>query len=232
MTVLLDRGLPANIDAERFILGSIVLNDDRFADVASVLAGDDFAIRPNTYLVLLSGTEFNLGQATHIVDDVAAFQGNPALSSAYNRKMPAGPNDSRRLRNLLDGDQRSRRRSRASVAYRNRVIAADLRIESRHVSGSERASLDRAGGLHCRTLVPFDQSARTGSGGPVGWNRRSTDREEVGRASGPRCHAVRRAFPKGRTRHERSGGRSLGTLDHEPDGAPQCADGPALHPGR
>jgi pimeloyl-ACP methyl ester carboxylesterase len=34
-------------------------------------------------LVLLSGTEFALEQTTHIVDDIAAFQGNPALGSAY-----------------------------------------------------------------------------------------------------------------------------------------------------
>jgi pimeloyl-ACP methyl ester carboxylesterase len=45
--------------------------------------------RPNTYLVLLSGTEFSIGQSTHIVDDVAAFQGNPALSSAFTRNILA-----------------------------------------------------------------------------------------------------------------------------------------------
>jgi hypothetical protein len=43
--------------------------------------------RPNTYLVLLSGTEFGLGQTTEILDDVAAFQGNPALGSAYVRNI-------------------------------------------------------------------------------------------------------------------------------------------------
>jgi hypothetical protein len=36
--------LPANIDAERFVLGSILLDDNRFADVAVALTAADFAL--------------------------------------------------------------------------------------------------------------------------------------------------------------------------------------------
>lgn len=39
-----ERGLPANIDAEKFILGSILLDDSRFIDVAGVIVADDFAL--------------------------------------------------------------------------------------------------------------------------------------------------------------------------------------------
>ena len=39
-----ERGLPANIDAEKFILGSIMLDDIRFPEVAGVLREDDFAL--------------------------------------------------------------------------------------------------------------------------------------------------------------------------------------------
>ena len=42
--VALQKGLPANIDAERFILGSVLLDDARFIDIAGVLLNDDFAL--------------------------------------------------------------------------------------------------------------------------------------------------------------------------------------------
>ena len=44
MTSVLERGLPANADAERFVLGSILLNDDRYLDASSVLEPEDFAL--------------------------------------------------------------------------------------------------------------------------------------------------------------------------------------------
>jgi replicative DNA helicase len=44
MTEPLDKGLPANPDAERFLLGSILLNEERYADVASVLGVDAFSL--------------------------------------------------------------------------------------------------------------------------------------------------------------------------------------------
>lgn len=39
-----EKGLPANIDAEKFILGSLMLDDSRFIDVGCSLKGDDFAL--------------------------------------------------------------------------------------------------------------------------------------------------------------------------------------------
>lgn len=39
-----EKGLPANIDAEKFILGSVMLNDLRLPEVAGVLREDDFAL--------------------------------------------------------------------------------------------------------------------------------------------------------------------------------------------
>jgi replicative DNA helicase len=43
-SVALDKGLPANIDAERFILGSILLDDARFIEIAGTIQQDDFAL--------------------------------------------------------------------------------------------------------------------------------------------------------------------------------------------
>jgi len=39
-----ERGLPANVDAERFVLGSIQLQDELYPDVAVVLEPDDFSL--------------------------------------------------------------------------------------------------------------------------------------------------------------------------------------------
>jgi len=42
--ILLKRGLPANLDAEKFLLGSVLLDGRRFADIAVVLTADDFVL--------------------------------------------------------------------------------------------------------------------------------------------------------------------------------------------
>src|SRR3984957_13364380 len=41
-TLALQKGLPPNIDAEKFILGSVLLDDARFIDIAGIIANDDF----------------------------------------------------------------------------------------------------------------------------------------------------------------------------------------------
>lgn len=43
-SLTLERGLPANIDAERFVLGSILLDDSRFLEAGETLRRDDFAL--------------------------------------------------------------------------------------------------------------------------------------------------------------------------------------------
>ena len=40
--VALEKGLPANLDAERFVLGSILLDDSYFIQTAGALDADDF----------------------------------------------------------------------------------------------------------------------------------------------------------------------------------------------
>ena len=43
-SIALERGLPANIDAERFVLGSILLDDSVFIDIAGALQAGDFCL--------------------------------------------------------------------------------------------------------------------------------------------------------------------------------------------
>jgi replicative DNA helicase len=40
----LEKGLPCNLDAERFVLGSILLDDSQFVQVAGALEGEDFSL--------------------------------------------------------------------------------------------------------------------------------------------------------------------------------------------
>jgi replicative DNA helicase len=40
----LQKGLPAHEDSERFILGSVLLDDSRFIDIAGILTNDDFVL--------------------------------------------------------------------------------------------------------------------------------------------------------------------------------------------
>src|SRR6266540_3231984 len=42
--VVLEKGLPANLDAERFILGSIMLEDSFYIQAAGALQPDDFSL--------------------------------------------------------------------------------------------------------------------------------------------------------------------------------------------
>ena len=43
-SLALDKGLPSNVDAERFVLGSILLDDSQFVQVAGTLEPDDFSL--------------------------------------------------------------------------------------------------------------------------------------------------------------------------------------------
>ena len=40
----LEKGIPSNVDAERLVLGSILLDDSSFIDVAGLLKLDDFCL--------------------------------------------------------------------------------------------------------------------------------------------------------------------------------------------
>src|SRR2546426_46839 len=42
--VVLEKGLPANLDAERFVLGSILMDDSYFVQTAGALQADDFSL--------------------------------------------------------------------------------------------------------------------------------------------------------------------------------------------
>ncbi|HUQ94082.1 MAG TPA: replicative DNA helicase [Bryobacteraceae bacterium] len=49
---IFEKGLPANIDAERFVLGSILVDDDTFLQVAGILEAEDFSLEKHRRIFL------------------------------------------------------------------------------------------------------------------------------------------------------------------------------------
>lgn len=62
MTTAEMRGLPANLDAERFVLGSILMNGDRYSEVAAVLASDAFALEKHRRIFTRKKDLFERGE--------------------------------------------------------------------------------------------------------------------------------------------------------------------------
>src|SRR5215470_15314734 len=49
---IFEKGLPANVDAERFVLGSILVADDMFLQVAGVIEPEDFSLEKHRRIFL------------------------------------------------------------------------------------------------------------------------------------------------------------------------------------
>jgi replicative DNA helicase len=50
--IALEKGLPANIDAEKFVLGAILLDDSNFVQVAGHLDAEDFSLEKHKRIFL------------------------------------------------------------------------------------------------------------------------------------------------------------------------------------
>src|ERR1700679_209877 len=48
----LEKGLPSNLDAERFVLGSVLMDDTVYISVAGVLETDDFSLEKHRRIFL------------------------------------------------------------------------------------------------------------------------------------------------------------------------------------
>lgn len=65
--ILLKRGLPVNLDAERFLLGAVLLDGRRFPDVAATLTPDDFALEKHRRIFARMG---DLHRRDEVIDRV------------------------------------------------------------------------------------------------------------------------------------------------------------------
>ncbi len=60
--VSLDKGLPSNVDAERFVLGSILLNDSLYIQAAGELQRDDFSLEKHRRIFGRMGELYDRGE--------------------------------------------------------------------------------------------------------------------------------------------------------------------------
>jgi replicative DNA helicase len=58
----LEKGLPANLDAERYVLGSILLDDSLFVQVAAVVQAEDFSLEKHRRIFLRMGELHGRGE--------------------------------------------------------------------------------------------------------------------------------------------------------------------------
>src|SRR5580704_18708224 len=62
-----EKGLPANIDAEKFILGSLLLDDSRFIEIAGILLEEDFALEKHRRIFKRMSELHDRGEKIHRV---------------------------------------------------------------------------------------------------------------------------------------------------------------------
>src|SRR5579883_2102358 len=60
--IALEKGLPANLDAERFVLGSILVDDTSFIQVAGNLEADDFSLEKHRRIFLRMSELYERGE--------------------------------------------------------------------------------------------------------------------------------------------------------------------------
>jgi replicative DNA helicase len=60
--IALERGLPVNLDAERFVLGAILMDDALYIQVAGTLESEDFSLEKHRRIFLRMGEVFQRGE--------------------------------------------------------------------------------------------------------------------------------------------------------------------------
>jgi replicative DNA helicase len=79
--VALERGLPANLDAERFVLGAIMLDDTRFTEVAAELEAEHFSLEKHRRIFLRMGELHQRGERIDRVTVANELQAERQLES-------------------------------------------------------------------------------------------------------------------------------------------------------
>src|SRR5258706_15948389 len=63
MTTVDLRALPANLDAERFVLGSILLNGEKYTDVADALVAGEFSLEKHRRIYTRMAELYDRGES-------------------------------------------------------------------------------------------------------------------------------------------------------------------------
>src|SRR5215471_14860891 len=80
--IALERGLPVNLDAERFVLGAILMDDALYIQVAGTLESEDFSLEKHRRIFLRMGEVFQRGERIDRVSYLVSLdEGLPALAN-------------------------------------------------------------------------------------------------------------------------------------------------------
>ena len=63
MTAIDEKGLPCNLDAERFVLGSILMDDSQFVHAACDISAEDFSLEKHHRFAHIFGGD-KIGRST------------------------------------------------------------------------------------------------------------------------------------------------------------------------
>ena len=98
------KGLPANLDAERFVLGSILLNDAVYLQVAGAVEPDDFSLEKHRRIFARMKDLYDRGEkidrvtvANELMKQRAAGIRRRAQLPGFARRRAAGDRQSRQL---------------------------------------------------------------------------------------------------------------------------------------
>ena len=158
-----DRGLPTNVDAERFVLGSILLDDSFYVQAAGALEADDFSLEKHRRIFRRMGDLSERGEKVDRVtvanelmkfNELEACDGLSYLVS-LDDGLPRIPNIDSYLRIVKD------------KSVLRRIIFASQHMMNRCLAGEEEPDQILAGAEE--TLLKLGESQVK-----AGWNRRAT----------------------------------------------------------
>ncbi len=108
-----EQGLPANLDAERFVLGSILLNDTVYLQVAGAVEPDDFSLEKHRRIFARMKDLYDRGEQIDRVTLANELMKQGQLESVDGLSLPgfagrraAGDRESRKLHPHRQGQSR------------------------------------------------------------------------------------------------------------------------------
>src|SRR5262249_43494610 len=132
MSVMTEKGLPVNLDAERFVLGSILLDDSLYAQAAGALGPDDFSLEKHRRIFKRMGELGDRGEHIDRVTVANELQNHGELEScdgvsyivSLDDGLPQIPNLDSYIR-IVQEKSLLRRTIFAMEHLKNRCLAAD-----------------------------------------------------------------------------------------------------------
>ena len=166
----LDAGLPANIDAEKTILGAILLDNAAHAEAAEVLKSDDFSLDSHRRIYLRMGELIDSGRAVDIVtlaNELSRYKevesvGGVAYLASLTEGLPRRPVIEDYIRIVRDKSLLRRLMGICSVAIARAADQSDAAIEVLDATEAQLLEVTQTG--LTKGLQPIDVIVRESFG--------------------------------------------------------------------